>query len=140
MYDYSVYLNLGNWTQRRSNWTRPDDERSMRELPEFINQDGFMNFERLSFTMLWHKREVLYLVQLPVEGAVIRNDYHTIKIVNDSCDDHQYLDDRHGKKITEILSPYEQFESCFIHNDRQIICFGPNGFTRFDVDLNKTEV
>ena len=74
---------------------------------------------------------------MPIQGMPQYKDYHTIKI--EACYRHQYLED-YGKKITEILSPFDDFESCFIHNDSQIICFGPKGFTSFDIDFNETKV
>ena len=128
-------MNLQNWTVDQ-NWTDPQ-----RSLPEFLNNDGYMgklSHQEIQFTMFWHKRESLYLVSLPVPGApVLPFDYHTIQVID--CSKNTYLMD-YKKKIVDILNPYEDFDSCFIENDRKIICFGPKGFTFYDIVLSQTKV
>ena len=98
-----------------------------------------MNHDPFSFTMLWRERNFLYLVQMPKQGKALQRDYHTIEIgANNSCEEYNLIDDE--MKIEDILNPYEDFEACFIHESQQIICFGPKGFTSYDIDLNKSKV
>ncbi|CAG2113200.1 unnamed protein product, partial [Medioppia subpectinata] len=133
IWEWHTFLNLINWTPNTV-WTTPP----IIYLPEYLSNDPYMNHYPFTFTMFWHKRRTLFLIQMPVSGAPVQpNTYHAIIGPQTCTKKYRYNHDRNFK-ITQVLKPYEDFDSCFIENDTQIICFGPKGFSTYDIDLIQT--
>ncbi len=103
-----------------------------------------MNSYRLTSTFYWPQRNSIVIIELPVRGAPQQTfvyQYHFIRILPSCPPNFTYTNDESEKiKITEVLKPYNDFDTCFVRNNTQIICVGKQSINSFDIDFHKTEV
>ncbi len=136
-YDWHIKLNLINWNTS-TKWTKP-----ARILPLYLLSDGFLFQTPLTTTFYWQQKSSIIIIRLPVRGEPIerfRNMYHTIRINSTFCPpEFSYLEDYY-MNITEILKPFDNFDSCFIMDNTKILCVGQKGISSYDIDFDKTKV